>query len=176
MSATGDQQGTKREAASGNGRRIPKLIMSILACEAIGGIGSVFAINSIPTWYVSIQKPWFTPPNWLFGPVWITLFLLMGVSLFLLWPKSPKERANNRMALIIFGSQLALNVLWTFVFFGLQLFFAGLIEILVLWGVIALTIITSYRVNKTAGLILVPYIAWVTIATLLNYYVWILNP
>ncbi|MCL5067665.1 MAG: tryptophan-rich sensory protein, partial [Thaumarchaeota archaeon] len=89
---------------------------------------------------------------------------------------SPKERDNNSTALIIFGSQLALNVLWTFVFFGLQLFFAGLIEILVLWGAIALTIITSYRVNKTAGLILVPYIAWVTIATLLNYYVWILNP
>ena len=91
MSATGDLQGTKREAASSNGRRIPKLIASILACEAIGGIGSVFTINSIPTWYVSIQKPWFTPPNWLFGPVWITLFLLMGVSVFLLYVKIGKR-------------------------------------------------------------------------------------
>lgn len=99
----------------------------------------------------------------------------MGISLFLLWPKNRNERATNGLALAVFGTQLTLNVLWTFLFFGSQLFFVGFVEILILWGAIALTIGTSYRISKTAGLILVPYIAWVTIAMFLNYYVWILN-
>ena len=154
---------------------IPKLVVSILACEAVGIIGSIFTLGAIPTWYASIQKPWFTPPNWVFGPVWTTLFLLMGVSLYLLWT-STTTRTKRQAALVVFGAQLALNLLWTYIFFGLQLYLAGFVEILVLWGTIALTIAAAFRVSRTAGYVLIPYIAWVTIATLLNYYVWILNP
>ena len=157
------------------GISVTKLIVSIFICEAIGGIGSIFTIGAVSTWYVSLQKPWFTPPNWLFGPVWLTLFLLMGLCLYLIWIH-PDNRSIRQKAFIAFGVQLALNVLWTFLFFGLQQFLGGLIEILVLWVVIALTIVESYRVRKAAGLLLIPYIAWVTVATLLNYYVWLLNP
>ena len=156
-------------------KNILRLIASILICEAVGGIGSLFTINSISTWYGTIAKPSFTPPNWLFGPVWITLFLLMGVSVYLLWTDHLEGKSTG-FALTIFGIQLGLNALWSYLFFGLQLFFAGFVEILVLWAAIAMTIVAAYRVNKTAGLILLPYIAWVTIATLLTYYIWILNP
>jgi translocator protein len=164
----------ERTGVRKNRLSVPKLLLSILVCEAVGVIGSLFTLGSISTWYASIQKPWFTPPNWVFGPVWITLFLLMGISLYLIWSSS-KRNSTRKAALIFFVVQLALNLLWTILFFGQQFYFLGFAEILVLWGAIALTIATSLRVSKIAGYVLVPYISWVTIATLLNYYVWILN-
>jgi translocator protein len=153
---------------------IRRLVVSILGCEAVGGIGALFTVGSISTWYGTIQKPWFTPPNSVFGPVWTTLFFLMGISLYLLW-NSIDRSSKRTIALIVFGAQLALNLLWTIIFFGEQFYFAGLAEILVLWIAIAITIATSLRVSRIAGYILVPYISWVTVATLLNYYVWVLN-
>ena len=163
------------QSKKSTGFSVAKLIVAIVVCEAIGGIGSIFTIGAVSTWYASLQKPWFTPPNWLFGPVWVTLFLLMGISLYLLWTHADKNSIRKK-ALILFGVQLALNELWTLLFFGLRQYFLGLIDIIVLWVAIGLTIVESYRVRKLAGLVLVPYIAWVTIATLLNYYVWLLNP
>lgn len=155
--------------------RAGRLIASILICQAAGAVGSIFTISAVSTWYLSIQKPSFTPPNWLFGPVWTALYLLMGVSLYLLWSKG-LQNTGVRTALVVFGSQLALNILWSYLFFGLHLLFLGLVEIVILWVAIALTILTSYRVSRNAGILLIPYIGWVSIAALLNYYVWILNP
>ena len=163
---------TRRDA--GGGVDVPRLALSILLCEAIGGIGSLFTLSSISNWYATILKPSFTPPNWLFGPIWITLFFLMGITFYLLWSR-PREGITATMPLIAFGSQLVLNVVWTFLFFELHLLFVSLVEIVILWATIGVTIVTSYRVTKTGGLLLLPYIAWVTIASLLNYSVWVLN-
>ncbi|MFC2143906.1 TspO/MBR family protein [Candidatus Aenigmatarchaeota archaeon] len=151
-----------------------KLIVSIIICQVIGGIGSIFTAPSISTWYTTLAKPWFTPPNWVFAPVWITLFLLMGISLYLIWEKGLKEK-RIKTAISIFGIQLALNAIWSIIFFGLQSPFYAFIEIIILWIAILATIISFYKISKPAGLILLPYIIWVTIASSLNYYVWILN-
>lgn len=151
-----------------------KLVISILFCQLAGIIGSVFTYPSIPTWYASLNKPWFTPPNWLFGPVWITLYTLMGISLYWIWQKGPSND-NVRSALLVFFGQLVINSIWSIVFFGLQSPFYGLILIVMMWLLILLTIYKFYKIDKKSGLILVPYILWVTIATFLNYYVWILN-
>ncbi|MFH0929052.1 MAG: TspO/MBR family protein [Candidatus Aenigmatarchaeota archaeon] len=151
-----------------------KLIISIVACQLAGIIGSVFTTSSITTWYVGLEKPWFTPPNWLFGPVWITLYTLMGISLFWIWQKGP-SKANVRSALLAFFGQLAINAVWSIVFFGLQAPLYALVLIVMMWALILLTITMFYKIDKKAALILIPYIAWVTVATFLNYYVWILN-
>lgn len=154
---------------------ITKLVISIVACEAIGGAGSIFTIGAIPTWYTTIQKPSFNPPNWLFGPIWTTLFFLMGVSLYLIWTSTGASRSGRNLAFVTFAVQFALNLLWSALFFGLHQIFFGLVEIIVLWGAIALAISASYRVSRVSASLLLPYIAWVTIAALLNYYVWVLN-
>jgi len=155
-------------------RKIAKLIALVILCIFIGSIGSIFTIPSISTWYDSTNKPSFTPPNWLFGPVWIALFTLMGISLYLVLEKGWKKK-KVKNAVTIFGTQFFFNVLWSILFFGLRQPFYALIEILALWVTIALTIITFYKIDKRAGWILLPYIIWVSIATLLNFYVWILN-
>jgi tryptophan-rich sensory protein len=157
------------------GKKFIKLIVAILICQGAGIIGSVSTMSSIPTWYATINKPNFTPPNWLFGPVWITLFTLMGISLYLIWNEGLRSK-KVREALSIFGLQLVLNTLWSILFFGLKNPFYGLIEIIILWITIVITLIKFYNISKTAGLILIPYINWVSIALILNYYVWVLNP
>lgn len=151
-------------------REIGKLVFCIIICQLAGVIGSFFTISAIPAWYATLNKPWFTPPNWLFGPVWISLYTLMGIALYLVW-----QKGLSRMAVGIFGVQLGLNALWSFLFFGLQSPLLGLLEILVLWVVIALNIWAFWRIDKRAGYLLVPYIVWVTIAATLNYYVFVLN-
>jgi benzodiazapine receptor len=149
-----------------------RLGFCIIICQLAGAIGSFFTISAIPGWYATLQKPWFTPPNWLFGPVWISLYALMGLSLYLVWQKG---LGKNRLAVGIFAVQLALNALWSFLFFGLQSPLLGLMGILALWVMIALSIWAFYRIDKRAGYLLIPYIVWVSIATALNYYVWLLN-
>ncbi len=156
-------------------RSVAKLVAAILVCEFAGIIGSVFTIPSIPTWYASIQKPSFNPPSWVFAPVWTLLFLLMGISLYLVWIEGWKKR-NVRKAILIFGVQLALNVLWSLLFFGLKSPFYALLEIVILWLAILLTIIEFYKISKKAALLLVPYLLWVSFASILNFYVWMLNP
>jgi len=153
---------------------IAKLIVSILVCQAAGLIGSVFTIANIPTWYAALEKPFFTPPNWVFAPAWTTLFLLMGIALFIVWNKGLNTKAS-KIAVSIFAVQLVLNILWSALFFGLQSPFLGFIEIILLWIAILLTIIAFARVSKSAALLLIPYILWVSFASLLNYSVWILN-
>jgi translocator protein len=150
-----------------------RLIICVLACQTTGIIGSVFTMPSIPTWYASLEKPWFTPPNWVFGPVWITLFTLMGVSLY--WILERKSDKRFKLAASIFAVQFALNIKWNFLFFGLQNPLYGFIDIIIMWAAIAAMIAIFYRISKKAGLVLLPYILWVSIATALNYYVMIMN-
>ena len=150
------------------------LVISILICQCAGFIGSLFTRPSIPTWYANLDKPPFTPPNWIFSPVWITLFLLMGISLFLIWRRGLAEK-KVRVALGFFGSQLIFNILWSVLFFGLRSPLAGFIDIAVLWIAIALTIFYFLQVSKTAGVLLLPYIVWVSFASMLNAYIWRLN-
>ena len=153
---------------------ILRLLGSIAVCQLAGVVGSFFTTPSIPTWYSGLNKPFFTPPNWLFGPVWITLYILMGISLFLVWQKGFKSK-DSKIALSVFGIQLFLNSMWSIVFFGFQAPFYGFVVILVLWAAIAGSIVLFYRISKTAGLILLPYIVWVTLAAALNFFIWRLN-
>ena len=153
-------------------KSIPKLIVSLAIPQLAGAIGSLFTMDSISSWYTTLAKPEFTPPNYVFGPVWITLYFLMGISLYVVWTS---DRLKSRTPLIIFGVQMFLNAIWSIVFFGLESPAFGLLVIVTLWGTIALTILSFWKVSKQASYMLLPYIVWVSIATYLNYGIWILN-
>ncbi|MEK7167652.1 MAG: TspO/MBR family protein [Patescibacteria group bacterium] len=146
--------------------KILKLILAILVCELAGIIGSVFTVNAIPNWYNSLEKPFLSPPNWIFGPVWTTLYLMMGISLFLVWKNKTKT------ALTLFFVQLVLNSVWSIIFFGLQSPGIAFGELLILWVFILLTIISFYKISKPAAFLLIPYILWVSFAGYLNFAIW----
>jgi translocator protein len=152
-----------------------KLLISLATCIGAGLLGSLFTRGSITSWYPLLQKPSFTPPGWLFAPVWFLLYILMGVSAFLIWRMGFRQ-FHVRESLIIFMIQLALNALWSFAFFGLKSPIAGLIVIVPLWTAILLAMINFYKVSKTASLLLIPYILWVSFATALNFSFYLLNP
>jgi benzodiazapine receptor len=156
-------------------RDIIKLIVSIVACQCAGVIGSIFTTPAIPTWYATLEKPAFTPPSWLFAPAWITLYLLMAVAAFLIWRKGLGEE-GVKSALVIFLVQLVINALWSVVFFGLQSPLYGMLVILALWIAILLTIIKFFKLSIAAGALLLPYILWVSFASILNISIWVLNP
>jgi len=153
---------------------IVKLIVSIVACQAAGGIGAIFTTPAIPTWYQSLRKPSFTPPRWAFGPVWTTLYLLMGGAVFLVW-REGLDQAGVLLAFGVFWFQLVLNILWSVVFFGMKSLAGGLVVIALLWLAILASIILFFRVSVAAGGLLIPYIIWVTIAANLNFQIWRLN-
>src|SRR4030042_365468 len=155
-------------------RDIWKLVVSIVACLAAGAIGSIFTRQAIPTWYATLEKPVFNPPNWLFAPVWTLLYILMGVAAFLVWRKGFENR-QGKIALIAFLVQLVLNALWSVVFFGLQSPLYGLIVISVLWVAILYTTLQFYRISLAAGVLMLPYLLWVTFAAGLNESIWLLN-
>ena len=160
---------------SGRARDILKLVISLIICQCAGLIGSVFTTPAIPTWYAALEKPFFTPPNWLFAPAWATLYLLMGVAAFLLWRRGLSQE-GVKPALVIFLVQLVLNTLWSVIFFGLESPLGGVIVIVVLWVAILFTILKFFRLSVVAGSLLLPYILWVSFAAALNISVWILNP
>ena len=153
-------------------QRLTKLFLAIIICEGIGILGSVFTISEISTWYAFLNKPFFSPPNWIFGPVWTTLYFLMGISAFLIYEK--KTKAKN-MLLNLFGVQLLLNYFWSLIFFGLHLPSVAFIEIILLWSLIFVLIYKFWNVSKVASLLLVPYILWVSFASVLNLFIAILN-
>jgi len=153
---------------------IVRLIISIVACQCAGIVGSVFTMRAIPTWYAALQKPPFTPPNWLFAPAWITLYLLMAISAFLVW-RTGLENRQTRRALIVFLVQLILNALWSIAFFGLESPVFGLIVIIALWIAILITIIKFFRISTIAGALMLPYIIWVSFAMVLNGSILVLN-
>jgi len=156
------------------GPDILKLVISLLVCQGAGFLGSLATTNSIPNWYKNLVKPSFTPPSWVFGPAWITLYVMMGIALFLVWRRGAAA-PGVKAALILFFVQLALNSLWSVLFFGLHQPFWAFVEIVVLWVFILLTLIAFWRISLPAGLLLVPYLLWVTFASALNFSIWRLN-
>ena len=152
---------------------ILKLVTSIILCQLAGFLGSLFTTPAIPTWYVTLNKPSFTPPNWIFSPVWISLFILMGISLFFVWRRQGHPKL--KIALVFFFIQLLLNILWSAAFFGLKSPLLGLMDIILLWIAILFTILNFFKVSKFAGVLLIPYLLWVSFATLLNFSLWFLN-
>lgn len=151
-----------------------RLVVSLTLPQLAGGIGALFTGPAIPGWYSQLAKPSFTPPAWLFGPAWTTLFLLMGIALFLVW-RSRAKLPLARAAYVTFGVQLALNVLWSALFFGLGQPLWAFGEIAVLWVAIAATMLTFARVSKPAAWLLAPYLGWVTFAACLNYAIAVAN-
>ncbi|MBN2620612.1 tryptophan-rich sensory protein [candidate division WOR-3 bacterium] len=151
-----------------------KLIMGIGLCLGAGLVGSMFTTPNVPTWYAQIQKPAIAPPNWLFGPVWTFLFLLMGIAFALIWHKYGTIQGAG-VALIIFLVQLLFNILWSAAFFGLRSPLLGLIDIIILLVLIFITINYFHRVSFLGAYLLIPYAIWVSFATILNISILILN-
>jgi len=194
-------------------RTWPMLIGFILISLLAGAIGSIFTISAIPAWYATLSKPSFSPPNWVFGPVWTILYILMGIAAYLVWikgqeikekisgmgkaarekiSKAAKAKANLKgskksgmkaakgilnvnFALKVFGFQLILNALWSILFFGLRSPLYGFLCIIPLWLSIAWTIKLFWQIDRRAAYLLVPYIAWVSFASVLNYFVFVMN-
>ena len=148
------------------------LIFAVLLSEGAGILGSFFTFSSIPTWYATLIKPSFSPPNFVFGPVWTILYALMGISLYLVWTSKAKSR---QYAVKLFFVQLGLNALWSIIFFGLKSPGLALIEIIALWVAIFLTVKAFLKISKVASYLLYPYLAWVSFASILNFSIWILN-
>jgi len=151
-----------------------KLIISIAIPVAVGATARFFTRTGVESWYQIINKPSWNPPSVIFGPVWTTLYIIMGIALFLVW-KSDASKALKKAAITLFAVQLVLNFFWSFIFFSQQQPGWALVEIIAMWFAILLTIFAFAKVNKTAAWLLVPYISWVSFATILNYTIWKLN-
>ena len=149
-------------------KKVTLLILFIILCQSAGLIGSVFTFQALQDWYPLLNKPFFTPPSFIFGPVWIILYLLMGISLFLAWN-------NKKIKLNWFWTQLGLNIIWSAVFFGLQNPALGFIVIISLIFTIIKTIKVFGKHDKLASYLLYPYLAWISFATILNFSIMILN-
>ncbi|MFH1712476.1 MAG: TspO/MBR family protein [Patescibacteria group bacterium] len=149
-----------------------KLALAILVCLCAGIIGSVFTGDSVDTWYVTLVKPSFNPPGWVFGPVWTLLYIMMGISFYLIWINDAKKKIS---AYGFFTVQLLLNASWSIIFFGLQNVEAAMVNITFLWIAIIVTIVRFYQLDKKAAYLLIPYLCWVTFASILNYAIMQLN-
>ena len=149
-----------------------KLFVAIIISELAGIIGSIFTTPSINGWYAGIIKPSLNPPSWVFGPVWITLYFLMGISLWLIWKSGSKEK---KKAISLFIVQLVLNGIWSPIFFGAHSIGNALAVLVLLWASIVLTILIFKKISKPAAWLLVPYILWVSFALYLNYSIYALN-
>lgn len=157
-----------------------RFIFSIIICQLAGLIGSIFTTPNISTWYTTLTKPHLSPPNFVFGPVWTLLFILMGIALFRIWQKQIESKDSQQskeilLSLKIFFFQLLLNIFWSILFFGFRSPSLAFIEIIVLWISILLTIIAFAKIDRVAAYLLIPYILWVTFASYLNYMIWMLN-
>jgi len=150
-----------------------KLIVSLILSFSAAAIGNLATIPNIPTWYASLEKPFFNPPNWLFGPVWTLLYILIGISFYLIW--TLKTKKSKATVYAIFFSQLALNALWSIVFFGLHSLWGGLIVIMTLLINIGVLIHYFNRLKPLASYLLIPYLAWVSFATCLNLALALMN-
>jgi benzodiazapine receptor len=153
---------------------IVSLVVAVVIPLVVGGLGGAATAPSIPAWYQGLNKPAWNPPNWVFGPVWTLLYILMGIAAWLVW-RQGWDNPQVQAALAIFGIQLLLNLFWSLIFFGLHSPGWAVLEIVVLWGFILATIVLFYRLESVAGLLLIPYQLWVTFAAALNAAVWQLN-
>lgn len=164
---------TPNTTANTTGRSILALAGFLLLSFAAGAIGGRATYPAIPGWYQSLEKPSWTPPDWLFGPAWTTLYILMGVAAWLVW-RHGGWRSQKR-PLTLFVVQVVLNALWSLLFFGMRNPGLGMAEIVLLWLAILATLIAFWRVSRVAGGLMVPYLGWVTFAAALNFAVWRLN-
>lgn len=154
---------------------IYKLIIAVLIPLAVGSLAGYFTASSVNGWYTTLVKPSFNPPNWLFAPVWTSLYIMMGIALFLVWNSGAAEDVK-RTAVTLFIVQLVLNFLWSFVFFYAQQPGWALVNIILMWIFIFLTILWFGKISSLSAWLLVPYICWVSFASVLNYAIWKLNP
>ncbi len=154
-------------------RDLAALAGFVLLCLAVAGLGGLATSSSVDTWYPTLVKPRFNPPDWIFGPVWTVLYLLMAIAAWRVW-RLPPSRPRS-VALAAFGLQLALNLGWSVLFFGLQSPGAALVEIVLLLGAIAWTTRLFLRQDRVAGFLFVPYLLWVAFASVLNASIWLLN-
>lgn len=154
-------------------KNVLKIIISIIIPLSIGFTASLFTITGVKSWYRTIQKPSWNPPDWVFGPVWTTLYVLMGISFFLIWRSSGEKQKQT--AIVLYILQLVANFFWSLIFFDQHQIALALAEIIILWVLILLTIFSFANISKTAAWLLVPYISWVSFAAILNYTIWQLN-
>jgi benzodiazapine receptor len=155
-------------------KKIIKLVVSIVVCQLAGVIGSIFTVSNITSWYIDLNKPILNPPSWVFGPVWITLYFLMGIALFFVWNKG-LDSPFNRNAFILFIVQLVFNAMWSIVFFGMHQLLISVFVIVILWLLIFVNIVQFGKISKPAAYLLLPYILWVSFASYLNIAIYILN-
>lgn len=167
---------TSKLARLPSNRPLLALGIAILACEVVGASGGVFTAMGLESWYPSLSKPALAPPNWVFAPVWTTLFALMGVAVWLVWREVDGAQASAaKVGLWVFDGHFVINLAWSAVFFGAQSLAGGFAVLILLWLAILATIWAFDRVDRRAALLLVPYLAWVTFAGYLNYAIWMLN-
>jgi benzodiazapine receptor len=152
-----------------------RILVVVATCLAIGYFAGLITKTSITTWYPTLIKPSFNPPNWVFAPVWSFLFTIIGVAAGLVWNRLEVEKELVKKALLFFAIQMALNFLWSALFFGLKNPMLALVEIIVLWLMIYETYIQFVKINKIAGYLMLPYLAWVSFAVVLNGSIWLLN-
>lgn len=152
-----------------------KIAIMVAICLAVGYLSGIVTRDSITTWYTTIEKPSFNPPNWIFAPVWTTLYILMGIGAGLVWHKVKKKKEEVSTALLFFFIQLGLNATWSLLFFGLKNPLLALIEIIILLLMIYETFIKFSKLNKFAGYTFIPYLLWVSFAMILNGAIWWLN-
>jgi len=155
--------------------KITKIVVALIICLMVGYSASMVTRPSVETWYPTIIKPRFNPPNWIFMPVWTLLYILMAVAAGLVWDKIKEQNQEVKVALGFFLIQLTLNAIWSYIFFGLKNPMLALIEIALLWLMIYETYLKFTKINKTAGYLLIPYMAWVAFAGILNASIWWLN-
>ncbi len=156
-------------------KKLKKLLASLGLCFGAAAIGSAVTRPAVTGWYVTVQKPVFSPPNELFAPVWTLLYFLMAVALYLVWQKR-EDGVRDNLALQLFAVQLALNVFWSVVFFGLQSIGGGLVVIGLLWLTLLATIRRFWPISRIAAACLSPYFLWLSFAAVLNFAIWRLNP
>jgi len=154
-------------------KQILKLVASLLLPLGVGGIAGMYTTEAIPGWYASLVQPSFNPPNWVFGPVWTTLYIIMGISLFLIW-KLPASKERNQ-AILVFMVQLFLNFCWSFFFFHFKMIGIALVDIVALWIMILVMLFRFYKLKPISAYINIPYLLWVTFATALNAAYFFLN-
>ena len=152
-----------------------KLFISILIPLLVGGISGYFTTSGVEGWYAVANKPWFNPPNWIFAPVWTALYVMMGIALYIVLKEETIAPAVKRNAIILFAIQLTLNFFWSLIFFKLQQPGWAFAEIIGMWLAILFTIIWFGKISSIAAWLLVPYICWVSFASVLNYAIWKLN-
>lgn len=156
-----------------NKSQILKLLTSLILPSGVGAIAGMFTADAIPGWYASLIRPSFNPPNWVFGPVWTCLYLILGISLFLIWKQNASRDRN--LAIFVFLIQLTLNFSWSFIFFFFNLIGLALLEIILLWISIVLMILRFYKIKPLAAYINIPYLLWVSFASILNAAYYFLN-